>query len=75
MSARAQFGGHVQEAPYILEEMVDEWHDIEDAGVKNDLLTACVKLAFKKPAEVQPILGKLLKIAVDDASNVFLHDR
>lgn len=43
----------VPEAPYILEELVDEWDNETDNGVKSELLTACMKLVFKRPAEMQ----------------------
>ena len=70
-----QFGVDIPQAPYLLEETADDWEHEGDSGVKVELLTACVKLAFKRPAEMQGILGRLLKMAVDDSSNVDLHDR
>jgi hypothetical protein len=40
------FGEILQEAPYILEELIEEWEKHE-AKVKNQLLVAALKLFFK----------------------------
>jgi hypothetical protein len=43
--------------------------------VRLQLLTAAMKLFFKRPPETRPLLGRLLSIAVADASHVDVHDR
>lgn len=43
------FGEILQEAPYILEELIEEW-DKHEAKVKNQLLVAALKLFFKVQA-------------------------
>eukprot|EP01127_Copromyxa_protea_P010507 TRINITY_DN2556_c0_g2_i2.p1 TRINITY_DN2556_c0_g2~~TRINITY_DN2556_c0_g2_i2.p1 ORF type:complete len:772 (-),score=212.70 TRINITY_DN2556_c0_g2_i2:37-2103(-) len=68
------FGDILPEAPYIIEELVDEW-DKHEAKVKNQLLVASLKLFFKRPKEVKPVLGKLFARAVDDFSDPDVHDR
>jgi len=68
------FGDILPEAPYIIEELVDEW-DKHEAKVKNQLLVASLKLFFKRPKEVKPVLGKLFSRAVDDFSDPDVHDR
>eukprot|EP00282_Hemiselmis_andersenii_P016122 CAMPEP_0114118816 /NCGR_PEP_ID=MMETSP0043_2-20121206/5780_1 /TAXON_ID=464988 /ORGANISM="Hemiselmis andersenii, Strain CCMP644" /LENGTH=599 /DNA_ID=CAMNT_0001211323 /DNA_START=18 /DNA_END=1814 /DNA_ORIENTATION=+ len=70
-----QFGEAVAEAPYLLEELVEEWGGEMDVTVRGELLTACVKVAMKRPSEMQATLGRLLKVAVEDSSDVDLHDR
>ncbi|GMH56350.1 hypothetical protein TL16_g02114 [Triparma laevis f. inornata] len=69
-----EFGDIVIEAPYVLEKLVDSWDENEEL-VKLSLLTACVKLFFKRPPEMQAILGRLLTHATNDVSSQDLHDR
>merc|ERR1712146_518056 len=45
------------------------------ASVKINLLTATMKLFFKRPPEMQSMLGRLLAEAVNDVSSQDLHDR
>lgn len=85
------FGEILQEAPYILEELIEEWEKHE-AKVKNQLLVASLKLFFKvrplffflrisltskqqRPKEMKPVLGKLFSKSVDDFSDPDVHDR
>eukprot|EP00592_Proboscia_alata_P005397 CAMPEP_0194372510 /NCGR_PEP_ID=MMETSP0174-20130528/20900_1 /TAXON_ID=216777 /ORGANISM="Proboscia alata, Strain PI-D3" /LENGTH=790 /DNA_ID=CAMNT_0039151105 /DNA_START=134 /DNA_END=2502 /DNA_ORIENTATION=+ len=67
-------GDVVQEAPYALEKLIGVYETL-DATVKIALLTATLKLFFKRPPECQAMLGKLLKLATDDVSSQDLHDR
>jgi hypothetical protein len=50
------FGSILQEAPYILEEMIENW-DKQDAKVKNQLLVSSLKLFFGRPKEMKLALG------------------
>lgn len=68
-------GDVVNEAPYVLERLVDSYDDIRDDRVKTALLTNAVKLFFKRPPEVQKFLGRLLSKATEDVSSQDLHDR
>jgi vesicle coat complex subunit len=68
-------GELVDEAPYALEKLIDAYDDIEDAMVKQALLTSTVRLFFQRPPEVQRMLGRLLAKATDDVSSQDLHDR
>lgn len=80
-----EYGGSVPEAPYLLEAMVaacyDGDGDGEDVGaptgviVKLQLLTAAMKVFFRRPPEMQTVLGKLLKRAVNDSSHQDVHGR
>jgi len=70
-----EFGDIVSEAPYCMERMVDnEWDDL-GTEVKTSLLTSCVKLFFKRPGEMQKVLGKCLVKSAGDTSSQELHDR
>src|SRR3989338_5602400 len=40
-----------------------------------ELLTSMMKLFFKRPPEVQPLLGQVFLIAVNDFSHADVHDR
>ncbi|KAL7518604.1 hypothetical protein ACHAWX_003418 [Stephanocyclus meneghinianus] len=68
-------GDSIVEAPYVLEKVIDSYENITNAGVKTALLAATVTLFFKRPPEVQMMLGRLLKKATDDVSSQDLHDR
>ncbi|KAJ1481640.1 armadillo-type protein, partial [Baffinella frigidus] len=65
----------IPEAPYLLEPMIDEWGEETDPNVKAELLTAAMKLFFARPGEMQQMLGRLLKSATADTSDVDVHDR
>ena len=43
--------------------------------LRAELLTATLKVFFKRPPETQAMLGRLLQAALADASNVDVHDR
>ncbi|KAF8820147.1 HEAT repeat-containing protein [Cardiosporidium cionae] len=68
-----EFGEHVEDSPYILEDCIRE----EDQGetLRLALLTASMKLFFKRPAEMQPILGKLFKNVLQESSYPDARDR
>jgi len=54
-----EFGEHIEDAPYILENFLDSIEDSQESlEVKHTLLTASVKLFLRRPPEMQPILGK-----------------
>lgn len=71
----AHFANDIPDAPYLLETSIDEWEEQTDPAVRAELLTAAVKLFFKRPGEMQKMLGRLLAAAIADASNVDVHDR
>jgi hypothetical protein len=47
----------------------DAYSEESSVEVKMQLLTAAMKLFFKRPAEMQSMLGRLLAAAVEDVSN------
>ena len=53
----------IPNSPYVLEELVTTVAD-ESSLVKLHLLTAVMKLFFKRPPECQEMLGRLLEYAV-----------
>eukprot|EP00520_Triparma_pacifica_P006142 CAMPEP_0118672500 /NCGR_PEP_ID=MMETSP0785-20121206/22574_1 /TAXON_ID=91992 /ORGANISM="Bolidomonas pacifica, Strain CCMP 1866" /LENGTH=791 /DNA_ID=CAMNT_0006567467 /DNA_START=16 /DNA_END=2388 /DNA_ORIENTATION=+ len=71
-----EFGEIITEAPYALERMIksEEWEDL-GSEVKISLLTASVKLFFKRPGEMQGVLGAVMVKAAGDTKSQELHDR
>jgi len=60
-----EYGETIDEAPYILESLIDSWEDEQDNLVKMELLTATMRLFFKRPPEIKNMLAKLLKQAIN----------
>jgi AP-4 complex subunit beta-1 len=69
-----EFGEHIKDAPYVLEDMVANFTN-ESAPLRIEILTTLMKLFFKRPPEVQPILGKVFNVAINDFSHADVHDR
>jgi len=68
-------GDIINEAPYSIEKLIDDYDDIKDTDVKIALLMSTMKLFFKRAPEVQLMLGKLLRKSTEDVSSQDLHDR
>lgn len=69
-----EYGDRIGEAPYLLEELVPTYAELP-AALKLQLLSAAMKLLFKRAPEMQPVMGQLLHAALDDSSNVDVRDR
>ena len=65
----------VQDAPYALEKLIDDYDTLKDIRVKQNLLNASMKMFFARPPETQRMLGRLLMKVTDDVSSQDLHDR
>lgn len=70
-----EYGQSIPDSPYMLEPLVDKIASEQSAEVKLQLLTATMKLFFKKPPECQDMLGRLLKFCVDEETHMDVHDR
>jgi AP-4 complex subunit beta-1 len=70
-----EHGEHVIEAPYMLEPIIDNYEEEQSAAVKLQVMTAALKLFFKRPPEMQAMLGRLLSYAINDTGNQDVHDR
>ena len=55
-----EHGDKIDNAPYILEPLIDGLKDERSPAVRLALLTATAKLFLKRPPEVQSMLGRLL---------------
>jgi vesicle coat complex subunit len=69
-----EVGEVVVEAPYVLEKTIANY-DEHPSPVKLALLHASMKLFFKRPGEMQRILGNLITLATNDVADQDLHDR
>lgn len=70
-----EYGEEVIESPYLLEPIIDEYDEETSSTVKLHILSAAMKLFFKRPPEMQAMLGRLLAAAVNDTGNQDVHDR
>lgn len=70
-----EYGHEVTEAPYLLEPIIDAYGEEQSSHIKLHVLAASMKLFFKRPPEMQAMLGRLLVSAVNDSSDQDVHDR
>ena len=52
--------------PYVLEELVDNISEESSSTVKLQLLSAVMKMFFKRPPECQEMLGRLLEHSIGE---------
>ena len=52
--------------PYVLEELVDNISKESSSTVKLQLLSAVMKMFFKRPPECQEMLGRLLEHSIGE---------
>lgn len=70
-----EHGQNILESPYLLEIIIDGYDDEQSSLVKLHALSASMKLFFKRPPEVQHMLGRLLTFAINDGTNQDVHDK
>ncbi|XP_039018107.1 beta-adaptin-like protein A isoform X2 [Hibiscus syriacus] len=69
-----EYSQDMQDAPYILESLIENWDEEHSAEVRLHLLTAVMKCFFKRPPETQSALGAALAAGVADFHQD-VHDR
>ncbi|XP_002516577.2 beta-adaptin-like protein A [Ricinus communis] len=69
-----EYSQDMNDAPYILESLVENWDDEHSAEVRLHLLTAVMKCFFKRPPETQKALGSALAAGLADFHQD-VHDR
>lgn len=69
------FPDFVQDAPYIIEPLIDDIEEQKSICVRLELLTTAVKLFFRRAPEVQAMLGRLFKALSEDDSSPDVLDR
>lgn len=70
-----EFGAEIEDAPYILEDIVEKMEEETSHAVKLQLLTTAMKLFFIRPPETQKVLGALLEKCIDEELHMDVHDR
>ena len=70
-----EYGQDLPRGPYVLESLIDHFEEETYLPVQLELLTACMKMFFKRAPEMQSMLGRLLSMASNDVKNQDLHDR
>ncbi|KJE92672.1 hypothetical protein CAOG_03591 [Capsaspora owczarzaki ATCC 30864] len=70
-----EFGEALPASPYLLETVVENVKDEPSHVVRQQLLTSCMKLFFKRAPECQSMLGQLLEYEVNDETHMDVHDR
>ncbi|KAJ8370350.1 hypothetical protein SKAU_G00103780 [Synaphobranchus kaupii] len=68
-------GDQISSAPYVLEEYIDGLKTELSPAVKQELLTATVRLFLSRPAETQDMLGRLLHYCIEEESDMCVRDR
>lgn len=70
-----EYGLLIEDAPYLLEPMIDGFLEETSGSVRLEMLTATVKLFFCRPPEMQKMLGKLLQKAICETTHPDVRDR
>ncbi len=70
-----EYGQLIDDAPYLLEPLIDGLGDEPSVQVRCELLTAALKLFFKRPPEVKGMLERLFRACLADGVDALLHDR
>lgn len=70
-----EYGLLIEDAPYLLEPMIDGFVEETSNSVRLEMLTAAVKLFFCRPPEMQAMLGRLLSKAIQECTQPDLRDR
>ncbi|XP_053103446.1 AP-4 complex subunit beta-1 isoform X2 [Hemicordylus capensis] len=68
-------GKRIPNAPYVLEDYVENVKSEAFSVVKVELLTALVRLFIARPAECQDILGRLLYYCIEEETDMTVRDR
>ncbi|XP_075299283.1 AP-4 complex subunit beta-1 isoform X2 [Opisthocomus hoazin] len=68
-------GEKVPNAPYVLEDFVENVKSEMFPAVKMELLTALVRLFLSRPAECQDMLGRLLYYCIEEEMDMAVRDR
>lgn len=69
-----EYAQDMQDAPYALEGLIDDWEDEISPEVRLHLLTAVMKCFFRRPPETQKALGAALAAGLADMHQD-VHDR
>lgn len=68
-------GERIPNAPYVLEDFVENVKSETFPAVKMELLTALLRLFLARPAECQDMLGRLLYYCIEEEKDMAVRDR
>lgn len=68
-------GEKIPNAPYVLEDFVENVKSETFPAVKMELLTALMRLFISRPAECQDMLGRLLHYCIEEEKDMAVRDR
>ncbi|XP_023445868.1 AP-4 complex subunit beta-1 isoform X3 [Dasypus novemcinctus] len=68
-------GERIPNAPYVLEDFVENVKSESFPAVKMELLTALLRLFLLRPAECQDMLGRLLYYCIEEEKDMAVRDR
>ncbi|XP_037355572.1 AP-4 complex subunit beta-1 isoform X2 [Talpa occidentalis] len=68
-------GERIPNAPYVLEDFVENVKSETFPAVKMELLTALLRLFLSRPAECQDTLGRLLYYCIEEEKDMAVRDR
>uniref|UniRef100_A0A8C6W2U9 AP complex subunit beta n=1 Tax=Nannospalax galili TaxID=1026970 RepID=A0A8C6W2U9_NANGA len=68
-------GEKIPNAPYVLEDFVENVKSETFPAVKMELLTALMRLFLSRPAECQDMLGRLLYYCIEEEKDMAVRDR
>ncbi|XP_021568169.1 AP-4 complex subunit beta-1 isoform X2 [Carlito syrichta] len=68
-------GERIPNAPYVLEDFVENVKSETFPAVKMELLTALLRLFLSRPAECQDMLGRLLYYCIEEEKDMAVRDR
>ena len=69
-----EFGEHIEDAPYLVESLTASLMT-ESYSLRIEILTSGMKLFFKRPPEMQPVLATIFRLLINDFSHADVHDR
>ncbi|XP_043732960.1 AP-4 complex subunit beta-1 [Cervus elaphus] len=68
-------GKRIPNAPYVLEDFIENVKSEMFPAVKMELLTAVLRLFLSRPAECQDMLGRLLHYCIEEEKDMAVRDR
>ena len=70
-----QFGEQIEDAPYILEKIIEEEQEVNSIYLNNYLVVACTRLFFKRAPEMHQILSNYFKYVLKHSSDCDLRQK
>lgn len=70
-----RFGEQVDDAPYILEKIIEEEQEVGATHLQSPLVTACTQLFFKRAPEMKEILALLYKHVLKTSTDADLRQK